>query len=109
MLRQLLNSCLSWVPDWASYDNRKDIPTTWPRFSNYFALQDVPQGNEGFTISGVSIGTIRNVWPFYQGGAHTQYSVFMIDIWRDGIKAMNIQDQLTQADEGKLVEAFCRT
>lgn len=109
MLRQLLNSYFSWVPDWASYDNRNDIPTTWPRFSNYFALQDLPQGNEGLTISGVSIGTIRNVWPLYQGGAHIQYSGSMIDIWRDGIKAMHIQDQLTQADEAKLVEAFCRT
>lgn len=71
-------------------------------------MQDLPQGNEGLTISGINTGTIKNVWPLYQGGAHTVYTGSMIDIWRDGIKAMHIQDQLTPAEEQKRVAAFCR-
>lgn len=108
MLKLSLNPSLSWVPDWASYDKRNDIPATWPRFCNYFAVQDLPQGNEGLTISGINTGTIKDVWPLYQGGAHTVYTGSMIDIWRDGIKAMHIQNQLTPAEEERRVAAFCR-
>lgn len=32
----------------------------------------------------------------------------MIDIWRDGINSMHIEDQLTPAEEEKRVAAFCR-
>lgn len=61
-------------------------------------------------MSGTSLGTIKKVWPLFDAyRGHEQYAGTMIDMWRDGIKAIHIQDQLTQADEERIVEALCRT
>lgn len=97
------------MPDWESYDKRDDIPTPWPRFCNYFAVEGLLDVKEGLIMSGISLGTVKNTWSMYKGGAHIQYSQSMVDMWRDGIKAMHTQDQAAQSNEEKLVEAFGRT
>lgn len=98
------------MPDWESYDKRHDLPTPWPKFGNYFALQDLPQSEDWLAVSGTSLGTMKKVWPLFDAArGHEEYAWHMIEIWRDGIKAIHNQDQATQVDEKITVEDLCRT